>query len=132
MRETLPDGRVRITLAQPIPQHAEPVMSFTIRPFTLGERLTHGDPLEFVTQGDGQDLTTMPVVNRAVLLAYARLLIEGIDLDVLMREGGPQGMMLADMIEASLLGFFTKARSWSSAKPAPSSAQASLSPTSPA
>jgi hypothetical protein len=101
--ETLPGGKVRITLAEPAIEHGRPVESFTLRPPTIHEQITIGDPLTWVA-GPG---SAMRVVDREILTRLFGVLVEGADADFL---GRSTDLRAGHLIEESILGFFQTAR----------------------
>lgn len=102
--ETLAGGKVRITLAEPMLEHGRPVESFTLRPPTIHEQITIGDPLTWVA---GQS-SAMRVVDREILARLFAVLAEGADADFL---GRSTDLRAGHLIEETILGFFQAARS---------------------
>ena len=101
--QTLADGRVRFVLPAPVLHHDKPVTSFNLRPPSIDEQLTHGDPVSWVAGGG----SATRVIDRDLLRRFFGLLIEGHDADMIGRVTDPR---LGYLIEEALLGFFAKAR----------------------
>lgn len=102
-REELPDGTIRLSFAEPILDGAEPRRSLVVRRPSIGEQMRLGDPLTWVVD----EKASMPIVNRALVEEYCRILITGHDWDFVSRA---TNMPLAIAIEEAILGFFRNAR----------------------
>jgi hypothetical protein len=102
-REELPDGAIRLSFSEAILDGAEPKKTLVIRRPSIGEQMRLGDPLTWVVD----EKASMPIVNRALVEEYCRILITGHDWDFISRA---TNMPLAIAIEEAILGFFRSAR----------------------
>jgi hypothetical protein len=121
--EPLPDGTRRVHFGETLLLESFPTSHVDIRPFTLIEYLTIGDPVDYVV-GEG---LVRRVIDQSRLETWYRLLLVGAHPDIL---GARQKPALALAIADALLDPFLRTREKPKAAPAPSSQPASPSPMS--
>lgn len=112
--EALDDGRVRVHFGRVILEHEKPKRFVTFRPPKIGEMLDHDDPVSFVTD----DTAVTPMIDRAALAFWVRLLMLDHDLDFIAQVEDPA---IGYAIIEAVSGFFTNARKRFGSGSAPSS-----------